>query len=346
MNVVRYYAPGDVQVEDAPEPVPGPGEITIRVRNCCVCGTDLKIARYGHHRIRPPRVLGHEIAGEVAGLGTGVTGWAVGDPVQVIGAIPCGRCANCRLGLMTVCLDMEAMGYHYDGGFAEFVVVPAKVLAVQGLNRIPPGVDFAEASAAEPLSCVLNGQELIEVGDDDTVVVVGGGPVGCMHVRLARARGAGQVLLAELNRDRLARAAELVDPDHAICVTDGDVAEQVLELTKGRGADAVITAVASARAQEEAVRYAAHRGRISLFGSLPPGGAPPVLDTNLVHYRELRLVGANSSSPEQNARALELIASGAVPVADLITHRLPLRRFHEALDMVEDGEALKVTLEP
>ncbi|ANP50339.1 L-iditol 2-dehydrogenase [Streptomyces griseochromogenes] len=346
MNVVRYYAPGNVQVEDAPEPAPGPGEIKVRVRNCCVCGTDLKISRHGHHRIRPPRVLGHEIAGEVAELGAGVTGWAVGDPVQVIGAIPCGKCANCHLGLMTVCLDMEAMGYHYDGGFAEYVVVPGKVLAAHGLNRIPEGVGFAEASAAEPLACVLNGQELIDVAGDDCVVVVGGGPIGCMHVRLARARGAAQVLLVELNRERLARAAELVDPDHAICASDGDVAEQVLELTKGRGADAVITATASGRAQEEAVRYAAHRGRVSLFGSLPPGGSLPALDTNLVHYRELRLVGANSSSPEQNAQALDLIASGAVPVADLITHRLPLSRFHEALEMVERGAALKVTLEP
>jgi L-iditol 2-dehydrogenase len=346
MKVVRYYAPGDVRIEDSPEHKPGPGEVGLRVRDCSVCGTDLKIYRHGHHRIRPPRVLGHEIAGEVADVGEGVDGWSVGDRAHLIGAIPCGRCANCHRGRWTVCLDMEAMGYHYDGGFAEYVLVPARVLAVHGLNRIPEGVGFAEASVAEPLACVLNGQELIGVGDDDEVVVVGAGPVGCLHVRLARSRGAARVMLVDLNRERLARAAELVDPDHAICVADGDVVEQVLGLTKGRGADTVITAVASAQAQEQAVRYAAHHGRISLFGSLPPGGAMPSLDTNLVHYRELTLVGANSSSPAQNARALDLIASGAVPVTDLITHRLPLTRFHDALGLIERGEALKVTLEP
>jgi L-iditol 2-dehydrogenase len=346
VKVVRYHAPGDVRIEDAPEPEPGPGEVKLRVRNCSTCGTDLKIYRHGHHRIDPPRVLGHEIAGEIVALGEGVTGWSPGDRVQVIAAIPCGRCAECRAGLMTVCPNQTSMGYQYDGGFAPFMIVPRGVLEVGGLNRIPEGLGFAEASVAEPLACVLNGQELARVGAGDDVVVVGSGPIGCLHVRLARARGAARVFLVEVNAERLERAAKLVRPDAAVDAGAGPVPEQIMKLTDGRGADVVITAAASAAAQQEAVTYAARRGRVSLFGGLPQAAPTSTIDANLVHYRELSLVGANGSSPAHNAAALELIASGAVPVTDLITHHLPLESVHEALETVERGRAVKVTIEP
>ncbi len=344
MKVARFHSPGDIRIEDAPEPVPGPGDVKIRVRNCSTCGTDVKISKFGHHHIRPPRVMGHEIAGEVAEVGAGVTGWRPGDRVQVIAAIPCGTCEECRRGRMTVCPNQESMGYHYDGGFAEYTVVPAKVLAVDGLNRIPDGLGFDEASVAEPLACVLNGQELARVGDGDDVVIIGAGPIGCLHVRLARSRGAARVFLADLNTDRLAMSAERVAPDAAL--HGSDLVDQVLKLTDGRGADVVITAAASGAAQEQALQMAARQGRVSFFGGLPKDNPIIACDSNLVHYRELTIVGANGSSPSHNARALDLIASGAVPVADLITERLPLSRVLEGIDIVARGTAIKVTIEP
>ncbi|MDH2427272.1 zinc-dependent dehydrogenase [Sphaerisporangium sp. TRM90804] len=346
MKVARFHAPGDIRVEDAPEPSPGPGEVKIRVRNCSTCGTDVKIYKHGHHHIRPPRVMGHEIAGEVAEVGDGVSGWVPGDRVQVIAAIPCGRCEECLRGRMTVCPNQESMGYHYDGGFAEYTVVPAKVLAVGGLNRVPDGVGFAEASVAEPLACVLNGQELARVGDGDDVVILGAGPIGCLHVRLARSRGAGRVILSDLNAERLAMAAALVRPDEVISGGDADVVDEVLKLTGGRGADVVITAAAAGAAQEQALQMTARQGRISFFGGLPKDDPIIRLDSNLVHYCELTIVGANGSSPHHNARALDLIASGAVPVSDLITHRIPLTRVLDGIDTVSRGTAIKVTVEP
>ncbi|MGW6503846.1 zinc-dependent dehydrogenase [Nonomuraea angiospora] len=334
MKVARFHAPGDIRIEDAPEPVAGPGELKIRVRNCSTCGTDAKILKFGHHHIRPPRVMGHEIAGEVVDTG---------ERVQVIAAIPCGTCPECLRGRLTVCPNQESMGYHYDGGFAEYMVIPAKVLAVNGVNAIPPGVGFAEASVAEPLACVLNGQSLARVGAGDDVVVMGAGPIGCLHVRLARARGAARVFLVDVNPQRLAMAAELVRPDAAI---DADPVEQVLKLTGGRGADVVITAAASGAAQEQAVRMAARQGRISFFGGLPKDDPLVTIDSNLVHYRELTIVGANGSSPAHNAEALRLVASGDVVVSDLITHRLPLPRVLDGIDLVSRGTAIKVTIEP
>ncbi|MDQ1586751.1 MAG: L-iditol 2-dehydrogenase [Actinomycetota bacterium] len=346
MRVARFYEPGDVRLEDMPEPEVGPGQVKIRVRACSTCGTDVKIFNHGHQHIDPPRVMGHEIAGEVVDVGAGVSGWAAGDRVQVIAAVPCGKCEECLRGRMTICPNQTSVGYHYEGGFAEFLVVPEQVLAVDGLNRIPDGVGYDEASVAEPLACVLNGQELAGVGDGDTVVVVGAGPIGCLHVRLARARGATQVFLVELNRSRLDLSAAVVSPDAAICGAEVDAVDEVLKLTNGRGVDVVITAAASGKAQEDALLMVARGGRISFFGGLPKDKPTITLDSNLVHYRELTIVGANGSSPAHNKKALELIASGSVPVADLITHRLPLEGVLDAFGIVARGEAIKVTIEP
>ncbi|HEV8650493.1 MAG TPA: zinc-dependent dehydrogenase [Actinomycetes bacterium] len=346
MKVVRFYAPEDVRIEEAPEPTAGPGDVVIRVRNCSTCGTDAKIYRAGHPNLSPPRVLGHEVAGEITELGEGVTGWQVGDRVQVIAAIPDGECYECRHGWMEVCTNQESIGYQYDGGFAQYMRVPAKVLKVDGLNRIPDGLSFAEASVAEPLACVLNGQEHASVGDGETVVVVGSGPIGCMHVRLARARGAAQVFLLDLSKDRLDMAANLVHPDETIVGGETDTVEAVRKLTDGRGADVIITAAASGKAQEDALQMAARHGRVSFFGGLPKDKPTITVDSNLIHYREVSIVGANGSSPSHNKQALELIASGAVPVADLITHRMPLDQAIQAIHTVTRGEAIKVTIEP
>ncbi len=346
MKALKFHAPGDLRLEQLAEPEAGPGEVKIRVRACSMCGTDVKISRSGHPNMTPPQVMGHEIAGEIVEAGAGVEGWAAGDRVQVIAAIPDGTCAECLAGHQAICPHQLSMGYQFPGGFAEYLIVPREVLAVDGLNRIPENLSYAEASLAEPLACVLNGQELARVGAGDTVVVIGSGPIGCLHVRLARARGAARVILIDLNPDRLAAAAALVAPDHTVATDTQDPVAAVLDLTDGRGADVVITAAASGAAQEQGLLMLARRGRLSLFGGLPKDAPTITVDANLVHYRELTLVGVNGSTPEHNRRALELIASGAVPVADLITHRLPLDEVLEGIEIVARGEAIKVTIEP
>ena len=249
---------------------------------------------------------------------------------------------------MTVCPNQESIGYHYDGGFAEYMVVPAKVLAVDGLNRIPDGLSFAEASVAEPLACVLNGQELARVGAGDDVVVIGSGPIGCLHVRLARARGAARVFLVDLNREP-ARAGGAIGqarrrrsaPRETDAVDDGRSSSPT-----GAAPTSSSPPPPPARRRSRRVQMAARQGRISFFGGLPKDNPVISLDSNLVHYRELTIVGANGSSPAHNKKALALIADGSVPVADLITHRLPLADVLDAIEIVGRGEAIKVTVEP
>lgn len=345
MKVARLYAPGDFRVEDAPVPEAGPRELTIRVRSCATCGTDAKIFRHGHHHISLPRVLGHEIAGQVAEVGTRVEGWSPGDRVQIIAAIPCGTCYFCRRDQETVCENLESMGYQYDGAFAEFMRVPERVLERNGVNRIPDHVPFEEASLTEPLACVLNGQEIAEVGEEDFVVILGAGPIGCLHVRLARARGAATVIVADVNQSRLDLAAR-VQPDALINGAQEDPVDAVRKLTDGRGADVVVTATGAGLAQEQALEMAAPRARISLFGGLPRDNSIIRFDSNVVHYRELSVLGAYGSAPRHNGQALGLISSGAVAVEDLVTHRLPLSEVHRAIETVTSGEGLKVVIEP
>ena len=348
MKVARLHAPGDLRVEDAPVPEAGPGDLVIRVRTCSTCGTDAKIFRFGHHHISLPRVLGHEVAGEIAAVGPEVGGsdrWSEGDRVQIIAAIPDGVCFFCRRGQHTVCEDLESIGYQYDGGFAEFMRVPAKVLAVDGVNRIPEHVPFEEASLTEPLACVLNGQELAQVGEGDVVVILGAGPIGCLHVRLARARGATTVVLVDVNQGRLDLAAR-AEPDAVIDSTKDDPIDAVRKMTDGRGADVVITATGVGAAQEQALEMTAPRGRVSLFGGLPRDDSTIRFDSNLVHYGELSVFGAYGSAPRHNREALSLIADGKVRVDDLITHRMPLADVNRAIETVMSGEGLKVVVEP
>ena len=345
MKTARLHAPDDLRLEDRPEPVAGPGDLVLRVLACGTCGTDVKILHHGHQNISLPRVLGHEVAGEIVEAGPDLTDWRIGERVQIIAAIPCGECYQCRRGFQTVCERLESIGYQYDGGFAERILVPAKVLAAGGVNRIPDGLDPAEAAVTEPLACVLNGQELASVGTGDSVVVVGAGPIGCLHVRLARARGAEQVILVDVNPSRLELAGRLA----ADALVDGsavDPVAAVLDLTDGRGADVVITAAASKAAQEQAPRMAKARGRISLFGGLPRDDSVIRSDSNVIHYRELTVAGAYGSAPRHNREALGLIGSGRVRVDDLITHRLPLDQVHAAIDVVSRGEGIKVVIEP
>lgn len=347
MKVLRFHAPEDVRIEDAPEPECGPDEVKIRVRNCSTCGTDVKIFRNGHQNLSPPRVIGHEIAGEVVEVGSQVGGWAEGDRVQVIAAVPCGDCYECRKGWMAVCQNQTSVGYQYDGGFAEYMVVPQQVLKVDGLNRIPDNVGYDEASAAEPLACAINAQELLGIEEGDTVVVFGAGPIGCMHIRVARGvYKAGPVYLVDVNADRLKMSADAVEPEETINGSEVDVVARVMELTGGRGADVVITATAANVTQEQAIAMAARNGRISFFGGLPKTDPTITCDSNVVHYRQLHIHGANGSAPSHNKKALEYISTGQVPVKDLITVRLPLDRVLDAFDIVARGEAIKVTVEP
>ena len=346
MKAALFKEPGNLTIIDVPTPTPGPKEILIRVKTCATCGTDAKIFKHGHPRLKPPQIIGHEIAGEITQVGSEIKTFNIGDRVQVIAAIPCGQCWLCKSDHMTICENQLSMGYQFPGGFAEYMVVPWEVIRVNGVNRIPENVSYDEAAITEPLACVLNSQKILQISPGDSVLVMGAGPIGCLHIRLARSLGAEKVFLADINGDRLKLSSEIVKPDATIDMSKEDIASTVKSLTDGRGPSVVITAAPSGAAQELAISMVAPGGRVSFFGGLPKDKPFINCDANIVHYKEVTLFGANGSSPSQNLEALQMISSGKVSVADLITHKVSLDRVLDAIDAVMSGVAIKVVVNP
>ena len=238
------------------------------------------------------------------------------------------------------------MGYQFPGGFAEFMVIPDEVIRVNGVNKIPANVSYDEAAVTEPLACVLNAQRILNVQKGDTVLVMGAGPIGCLHVRVARALGASKVFLADINGGRLEMSAKVVKPDAAFDMSKVKLEDEILKVTDGHGPSIIITAAPAAKAQEQAISMVAPGGKVSFFGGLPKDAPFINCDANIVHYKEVTLFGANGSSPQQNLDALNMIASGEVHVADLITHKVKLDDVQSAIDAVLSGEAIKVVVNP
>lgn len=334
-----------IELQEVPTPEVDAESVLIRVRACGVCSSDIRIMNHGNPRVRPPQIIGHEIAGDVVAVGEKITKFAPGDRVAVGADVPCGECEACEAGVGNNCKINLAIGYQFQGGFAEYILLEPKVVRYGPVHKIPDQLSYEQATLAEPLGCAINGYEVVGFRPGDTVVVIGAGPVGCMLVELGRFMGASRVILVERLRERLEMARRF-RADVFICTQDGDPVERVLEETGGEGADVVFTAAASVEAQEQALRMLAFRGRLNLFGGLPAGSRPIALDSNLIHYREAVITGSHGSVPRQHRFALELLARGLVPGERFITHRFSLDDIHEAFRVAAAGEGLKVVVQP
>ncbi|MHB1293580.1 MAG: alcohol dehydrogenase catalytic domain-containing protein [Anaerolineae bacterium] len=334
-------------LQEVPNPaLPDEDSVILKVHACAVCGSDIRIYHHGNPRVKPPQILGHEIAGEVVAVGANVTRFHVGDRVATGADVPCGECAWCREGLGNNCAVNYAIGYQFPGGFAEYIPLNGVTVRHGAVHHIPATLSYDEATLAEPLGCCLNGLEMSHIHLGDTVAVIGAGPAGCMLMRVARSMGAVRVLAVQRSRARVEAALRLGGADAVICTEEVDPVEGVLAATGGEGADVVITANSSVETHAQAVRMARQRGRINLFGGLPKGSPPVALDSNLIHYKELSLTGSHGSVPRHHRLALELLAAGVVNAADYITHKYPLARIEEAFAAAEGHAGMKVIVHP
>jgi L-iditol 2-dehydrogenase len=345
MKAAVLHGPEDLRLEERAIPAPAENELLIRVAACAICGSDLRTYRFGAGNITGPVVVGHEIAGTVVETGGTLTGWNAGDRVAVAPAVPCGDCAYCRRGVQTMCDNLLSIGYQFDGGFAEYMIVPWPAVRAGCVNRVPERLSLEQAALAEPLACAVNGQELLNVGLDDTVVILGAGPMGCLHADLARVRGAAKVIVVDVQAHRL-ELARAFAPDTVIDGAREDVAAHVLQETGGAGATVVIVAAPSAQAQAQAITLAAKRGRVSLFGGLPKSKPCASLNANLIHYRELFVMGAYGSMPRHNRTALDLLASGRIHLDALVGLVVPLEKLLEGYEAAARGHVLKVIVRP
>lgn len=337
----------EAKVLDVPEPVTEPGSLKVKVEACAICGSDLRIFTKGDPRATFPRIIGHEIAGIVVEVGEGTQGFQVGDRVCVAPGHGCGECRYCRNGMGNVCIHPRpSIGYASSGGFAQYIVPPVNVVKNGFVNRIPDNLSFEEASMSELLACCINAQERAMVGEGDTVLIMGPGPAGLMHIQLAKARGAKKVMLSGRTGGRLTMAKEKFKPDLVFLEQGDELVKRVKEETEGLGADVVIVAAPSHEAQEQALRMVAPRGRVNYFGGLPKDNCIAHIEANIIHYNECMLTGASSSLGRQNREALELISQGKVKAADYITHRFTLEEFEEAFGAVERKETVKAIIYP
>ncbi len=346
MKAVVVRAPGDFDVEEVPTPEVPEGGFLLRVCACGLCGSDLRTLRSGHRRVTLPWIIGHEVSGWVEEIGPGYQGpWRKGDLLAVAPFVYCGHCDFCMTGRYELCDNYREIAQAWPGGFADYMAVPTDCARNGIIQPVPEGLDPALAAISEPVSSCVHAQEKGWVGLGDTVVVIGTGPVGCTHIMLARARGADKVFVADVVEDRL-KMAEAFEPDATIDASQGDLVQQVRQLTHGRGADVVITANPAPIAQVQAVEMARKGGRVLLFGGLPKTDSKPPIDMNTVHYNGLYLIGTTTLGPRHQFQALKLMTSGRYPFDRLITHRLPLAEFKEGAMLALEGKALKVVFFP
>jgi L-iditol 2-dehydrogenase len=346
MKAAIIKAPGDFDVYETERPTCPEAGMLVKVLAVGLCGGDLRTIRMGHHRVKLPYIIGHEVSGEVIELGKHYTGqWQLGDKLAVAPVVYCGVCDFCMEGVFELCTGYKELAQSWPGGFAEYMAIPPEAVARGSIQKIPEGMDPVHATIVEPLSSCVNAQEKGKVGLGDTVVVIGAGPIGTFHLELARARGAAKVIVADVIEGRL-RFMEPYNPDHLINAEKMDLVAEVQRITSGKGADVVITANPVPETQVQAVEMARKGGRVLLFGGLPKDKARPGIDMNLVHYNALHLIGTTIFAPRHNRIAMELVASGRVSAEKFISQIMTLSRFTEGVNLAMEGMARKVVFVP
>jgi L-iditol 2-dehydrogenase len=339
MRVVMYYNNRDVRVQEVPVPEIGAGEVLVKVHASGLCGSDVM----EWYRIkRAPLILGHEITGEIAAVGQSVEEYREGERVFVSHHVPCNTCRYCLRGHHTACDTLHTTNFD-PGGFAEYVRVP-KLNVDRGSLRLPDEVSCDAGSFIEPLACVVRGQRLAGLQPGDTVLILGSGISGLLHLLLARALGAGRVICTDVSDYRM-RFAERLGAEAVVRATE-DVPERVRDLNDGRPADLVIVCTGARPAFDQALESVDRGGTVVFFAPTEPGVSLPI-PVNDFWRNSVTVMPSYGAGPADLAVALELIRAGRVPVEQLITHRLGLDEAGLGFRLVaEAGESMKVILYP
>jgi L-iditol 2-dehydrogenase len=347
-----WDGPGEMSVGEVPDAACPDDGVLLRVTACGICGTDVRSFYNGDRRISPPWVLGHEISGELIEIGPAAAtevaamGLSAGDHVHCISTLWCGICRMCRSGNEHLCVRGELMGFDYQGAYAELVAIPE--IALKNLFRIPDGLSDAHATFADPLSDAICGHKDIAVGLDDSVAVIGAGPVGTAHAAIARLEGAGDVMLLETAASRLELAREILGDDRMryVDTSGSDSVAAVRAATDEIGADVVIVACSSDIAQEQAMEMAAPRGRVLFFGGLPKGTTHIRFPSNVLHYREVQVHGSYASRHRDQVHALDMLADDIGGLRSVVSDVVDLDSAPAAFARIRAGEVLKVVVQP
>jgi len=339
MKVAMYYNNKDVRLEEKLVPRIGPDEFLVKVKASGVCGTDV----LEWYRIKTaPRVLGHEMAGEITETGANVKKYKKGDRVFVTHHVPCNTCHYCLNGHHTACDTLHHTNYD-PGGFSEYIRIPA-INADRGTFLLPDDMSYETATFIEPLGCVARGQRQIGITPGSTILIIGSGISGLLHLRLAKVMGAGRIIASDISEYRMKKALES-GADNVISAK-GNVTEQLKNLNEGRLADIVIICTGAESACATALKCVEPGGTILFFAVPKPGTDIPVPIADLWR-NEVKMMTSYGAAPNDLAIALELLKAKRVPVEDMITHRLPLSETGEGFRLVASaGESIKVIIKP
>jgi len=335
-----YYNNHDVRLEEIPTPQIGPGELLVRVEACGICGSDVM---EWYRRDRVPLVLGHEIGGQIVAVGDGVEGYKVGDRVSAAHHVPCNTCHYCLSGHHTVCDTLRQTNFD-PGGFAEYIRLPA-INVDRGVFLLPNEVSYEEATFIEPLACVLRGQRRAHMQPGHSVLVIGSGITGLLHVQLARALGAGRVMATDINDYRL-EAARQFGADATIHAKE-DLPRRLRQANRGRLADLVIVCTGATSAMAQALPSVERGGAVLFFAPTNPGVTIPISINDLFWRNDITLTTSYAGSPADYEAALELIQARRVHIDEMITHRLGLAEAGLGFQLVADAQSsIKVIIEP
>lgn len=339
MLVAVYYNNHDVRVEEVPKPEISSDEFLLKVMASGICGTDV----VEWYRLpKAPRILGHEATGIIEEVGKNVTKYKVGDRVFVSHHVPCNQCCYCQKDSHTACETLHTTNY-YPGGFSQYIRVP-KINVETGVYKLPDTMSYEEGTFIEPLACAVRGQRLADINKCDTVLVIGSGMAGILHIQLSKMKGAKKVFAADINPDRL-RLAEKFGADHVIDAKE-DLPQQLKEFNQGRGADKVLVCTGATQAALTALDCVDRGGTILFFAVPDPTVKIPIPITDF--WRNETIIRTSyGAAPRDLEEALRILTQKQVNVADMITHRLDIREAAEGFRLVaEAGKSLKVIIEP
>jgi L-iditol 2-dehydrogenase len=339
MKAIRLMGKERIELQDIPVPEIDEGDMLIRVRAASICGTDVRMIRNGYRNVSEanPLTLGHEFAGYIAKTGTSVKGYSAGQRVAVAPNVGCGTCDLCVSGNTHLCTHYEAFGVTMDGGFAEYVRIPETAIRQGNVVILDEEISYCEAALLEPLSCVYNGQMLTGMHPGDDVLIIGLGPIGLMHIMVARLLGAGRIFVRDLSKKRTEKACKLF-PE--VIPTEDNVKAVLAE--KGiRGVNLCIIAAPSPEAQAESLEYMNINGRVLFFGGLPAGSEKVPLNTNLIHYKQLRIQGCTRQSISEYRLCRKLVSGKQIPLNRILSDTYPPERYREAFEAAAAAKGLK-----
>ncbi|MFA9465086.1 MAG: alcohol dehydrogenase catalytic domain-containing protein [Velocimicrobium sp.] len=344
MKAARLLGKLKVEISDVPIPKISDDEILLKVKAASICGTDVRMYKNGYKDVSKenPLIIGHEFAGDIAKVGKNVKGYKVNQKVAVAPNIGCGTCDLCVSGQTHLCEDYDAFGVTMDGGFAEYVKIPKNAIIQGNLSLLDEDISYQEAALVEPLSCVYNGQKRIHILPGDDVLIIGMGPIGIMHIMVAKLFGAGKIFVNDLSQERLTKAKELI-PD--IIVIKENIKEELEKQTKKGGVDVCIIAAPAAAAQMQSLSYMNMNGKLLFFGGLPKDRENVSINSNLIHYKQLGIYGCTKQSVYDYRICAKLVNDKRIPLGLIMSDSYSIDQFNKALEHAADAKGLKHVIE-